>query len=1033
MKKNLHVIIVEDSDDDAKLLMRELTRGGYSVISERVQTASDLKRALERGGPELILSDYAMPGFDGEAALRIVKESARDLPFIFVSGTMGEDIAVGAMKAGAHDYVMKGNLVRLVPAIERELRDAAERRQHREAEKQMRMSEHKYRHLFRSMSDAALLIAEGTEKIIDANEQAEILFGRTRGEMLGLTRADLYPASQNGQLQGRNHDSASGVPAGWESVVQRRNGTAVPVHVCVSRIQLYERPFLLTLFRDISERKQAEAALRSVLRHARTFVMHGVVTAPDGWQPDAPGWSAADFNWQSRFQDEEAAREVLPLDVPNGKSYDDESWNAAKHPDDLKSMAAVATRAFATGASSWQQQFRCIDRHGRVHWFTQAASIETVGHGRWRVTTINKDITDRVLAEEALRTSEERLSTVFHLSPTAICIVRVADNRFVDVNEAFVDGTGYTREEIIGHTPTELQLWANPEDRAAILDELEKTGSAIAFKLRGRRKSGEISVGLASMTKITLNGADHLLSLIQDFTEIERAEEARRESDQRFRQLTESIDEVFWLTDVSKKQMIYVSPAFPHVWGRSCESIYAAPQSWLDTVHTDDRTRVHAAQELQTTGNYDLEYRIVRPDGVVRWIHERAFPVKDAKGELYRIAGVASDITVRRDLEEQFRQAQKMEAVGQLAGGIAHDFNNLLTVIQMQSSLLLADMREIPGVVTGVQQIMDAAKRASTLTRQLLTFSRRQAQAARPLDLADTIGNMAKMLRRILGEDISLESRFAPGLPHVHADAGMMEQVLMNLVVNARDAMPRGGHLVITLDAATFNAEYAAAHPPAIAGQFVCLKVSDTGDGIPPEIKARIFEPFFTTKEVGKGTGLGLATVFGIVQQHEGWIDVESEVGVGTTFKVFLPAIGKSALPVAPVDRVPAIRGGSETILIVEDDLMVRAITGAALRQRGYHVVEAGTAADALVRWDEIKGKVDLLVTDLIIPGGVSGNILAEQLLQRRPSLPVIYTTGYSTESISRQLQLEPGKNYLEKPYSLADLAIIVRYRLNHR
>jgi two-component system cell cycle sensor histidine kinase/response regulator CckA len=258
-----------------------------------------------------------------------------------------------------------------------------------------------------------------------------------------------------------------------------------------------------------------------------------------------------------------------------------------------------------------------------------------------------------------------------------------------------------------------------------------------------------------------------------------------------------------------------------------------------------------------------------------------------------------------------------------------------------------------------------------------------------------------------------------------------MEQVLMNLVVNARDAMPSGGRLTIALDPVTLDAGYAATHPPAAAGNFVCLRVTDTGGGIAHEIQNRIFEPFFTTKEVGKGTGLGLATVFGIVQQHRGWIELESEVGCGTTFRVFLPALRKNAVLTAVSETRSAVLGGSETILLVEDEGPVRALAAAALRKRGYHVIEAGSAADALKRWDESQGKVDLLFTDLIMPGGISGKELAEQLLQRRPNLRIVYTTGYSTELIGRQLKLESGRNYLEKPYSIVDLAAAVRRRLD--
>jgi PAS domain S-box-containing protein len=1028
MKKPLHVLIVEDSEDDALLLVRELTRGGYDVTARRVETAEEFRTELANKQWEAILSDYALPRFSGEAALRMARESGLDLPFIFVSGTMGEDIAVGAMKAGAHDYVMKGNLTRLLPAMERELRDAIERRQHRNAELQMKMSEHKYRHLFRSMSDAALLISADSDRVIDANEQAEILFGRTRDRLLGLESARLC-AIPTGSGESALAEVPPHLAGGFESVVSQPGGATVAVHVVISHIQLYERPLRLVLFRDISERKRTEAALRNVLRHARTIVAEAEVTAPPGWNPADGTGRAADFLWTWHFPDAATAQEVLPLDVPADRYQ--EGWDAAKDPDDKARIAVVAERAFAAGESGWQMEFRCLDRQGRRHVFTQAAFIEITDCGHWRVTTINKDITARVEAEEALRMSEERLATIFTLSPTAICIVRSSDNRFVDVNEAFIKGCGYARQELIGRTPDELRLWEDAAERGAILREVQARGTAVAFKLKGRRKNGEVGVGLSSMTRIILNGEEHLLSLIQDITELERAEEARRESDRRFRQLAESIDEVFWLTDVDKQQMIYISPAYRCIWGRTCESLYAAPQSWLEAVHPEDRERVRAALKLQAGGDYDIEYRIVRPDGSIRSIHERAFPVKDVSGITYRIAGVASDITVRRELEEQFRQAQKMEAVGQLAGGIAHDFNNLLTVIQLQSSFLADMLHSNHEAEQGVRQIMDAANRAANLTRQLLTFSRRQTPAARDIDLGEVLGGMTKMLRRILGEDISMESRLAPGLPCVHADPGMMEQILMNLAINARDAMPTGGRLTISLDRVVIEPAQAAQHPPATAGPFVCLTVSDTGCGIAPEIRSRIFEPFFTTKEIGRGTGLGLATVFGIVKQHQGWIELDSEVGKGTAFRVFLPAKIQAQREVGAAEVTSPVPGGSESILLVEDEETVRTLAATALRQLGYRVIEAGTVAEALQQWETAGGKVDLLLTDLIMPGGLSGQDLAERLFRKAPELRVIYTTGFSSSPIASQMHLEKGLNFLAKPYSFSELAEMVRHQLD--
>ena len=406
-------------------------------------------------------------------------------------------------------------------------------------------------------------------------------------------------------------------------------------------------------------------------------------------------------------------------------------------------------------------------------------------------------------------------------------------------------------------------------------------------------------------------------------------------------------------------------------------------------------------------------------------------PVRDGAGKHYGRIWTFRDITSRRRLEEQFRQAQKMEAVGQLAGGIAHDFNNLLSVIQMQSSMLLTSPSGAAEITDGLQEIVGAAERAANLTRQLLNFSRQSVSEAREIDLAEVTERMTSLFHRLLGDDITLETRLAPALPQVSADAGMIEQVLMNLVVNARDAMPAGGRMTVSLDLAIIDAEYVTAHPRARVGRFVRLGVSDTGSGIPPEFLTRIFEPFFTTKEVGKGTGLGLASVFGIVEAHHGWIEVTSAVERGTTFLLHLPALD------GPVKETSAAAGtliaspGTETILLAEDDEAVRNVVSAVLRRNGYRVLEADSGAAAVTCWENRVRPIHLLLTDLVMAGGMSGGELARELMARQPGLKVIYSSGYSSEIVNGELELAHGRNFLPKPSSAFDLADIVRRRLD--
>jgi signal transduction histidine kinase/ActR/RegA family two-component response regulator len=389
------------------------------------------------------------------------------------------------------------------------------------------------------------------------------------------------------------------------------------------------------------------------------------------------------------------------------------------------------------------------------------------------------------------------------------------------------------------------------------------------------------------------------------------------------------------------------------------------------------------------------------------------------------------EMVQRAGLEEQLRQAQKMEAVGQLAGGVAHDFNNLLTVILGHVGLMRSAGLEEPDLVESAREIEAAAERARNLTRQLLAFSRRQVLTMRPVDLNEVLGNLAKMLQRLLGEHVALQVNYAPDLPSVQADVHSVEQVVINLAVNARDAMPQGGALIITTRVVRLDTTQLQQNPDAKPGRHVCLEVSDEGCGMDAATLQRIFEPFFTTKPPGKGTGLGLATAYGIVKQHLGWMEVASAVGKGTTFKVFLPAEAGRAAPSKAKAPQLRVAGGSETLLIVEDEDALRQFTVRWLRRHGYQVLEARDGPAALEIWAEKRASIQLVMTDLVMPGGMNGKELSERLLQDRPELPLIFTTGYSEEAMKGGLELREDFNYLPKPYLPAHLAKIIRENLD--
>jgi PAS domain S-box-containing protein len=408
------------------------------------------------------------------------------------------------------------------------------------------------------------------------------------------------------------------------------------------------------------------------------------------------------------------------------------------------------------------------------------------------------------------------------------------------------------------------------------------------------------------------------------------------------------------------------------------------------------------------------------------------FPFQDAAGRRF-LGGMALDITERkkteeklRQTEDQFRQVQKMEAIGRLAGGVAHDFNNLLTIILGYSELMLGRLEPADTRRDLIVQIKNAGDRAASLTRQLLAFSRQQVLAPKVLDLNVVVTETEKMLRRLIGEDITLTTVLDPTLGQVKADPGQIEQVIMNLAVNARDAMPEGGNLTIETGNVELDEAYAKVHPEARAGNYVMLAVSDTGCGMDEAIKARIFEPFFTTKEAGKGTGLGLATVYGIVNQSGGSIYVYSELGRGTTFKIYLPLVEAKKPSAGPQTSPSKIPSGKETLLLVEDEGAVRAMTRHILETCGYRILEASHGAEAIQTCEQSQDPIHLLVTDVVMPG-IGGRQLAETLRSKHPELKVLYLSGYTDDAVVRHGVLEAGTNFLQKPFTPSSLAQKVR------
>jgi signal transduction histidine kinase/CheY-like chemotaxis protein len=486
----------------------------------------------------------------------------------------------------------------------------------------------------------------------------------------------------------------------------------------------------------------------------------------------------------------------------------------------------------------------------------------------------------------------------------------------------------------------------------------------------------------------------------------------------------------------STSRFSYMSAGVRRVHGVEAEAVMADAMLLLGQM---DASIVPAFLEAEARSARDLtdfamDLTGTHANGKRFCVLAQSRPWKSVTGQVHW-DGFTVDVTERRaetqryqELQAQFHQAQKMEAIGQLAGGVAHDFNNILTSIMMQTELGAMGGAPESEVRESLEQIRADAERAAKLTRQLLLFSRREIMQSKDVDLNDVVTHVGKMLQRIIGEDVQLSLSLSKDAVLARADVGMLEQVLLNLAVNARDAMPSGGTLSLSTDTVAADADFARAHPDATAGErYAMFSMSDTGVGIAADVLPHIFEPFFTTKGPGKGTGLGLATAFGIVKQHEGWVHVESDGVRGTTFKVFLPARSERAKEPGSTRLTPS--GGSGTILFVEDDQAVRAVTERVLVRTGYKVISAESGEAALLAFEEAKGKVDLLLTDVVMPG-MDGLELARRLVLAQPRLKVIYTSGYSVDLAGRALDLAPGQAFVQKPALPRELLAVVHQTL---
>ena len=905
-------------------------------------------------------------------------------------------------------------------------------------EKNLRGSEERFRTLVEQASDG-IFVHDVEGQLLDVNRSACESLGYTRKEMLRMNATDF----EQGVLLEEVRHIWRGLQPGNSQIVRgrhrRKNGTTYPVEVNVACYEIQGQRMFAALARNLSGRKEYEDQLAqsvSLLRATIESSGSGILVV------DAEGKIAT---YNNRFL------EMWRIPVELVTQSDDRALlnvvlNQLKEPDQfLKRVKELYAQPEADGYDTlYLKDGRIYDRVARP----QRLGDKIIG----RVWSF-RDMTRQARAEKSM----ELQNVALEAAANAILITD-AHGCIEWANPAFTHTSGYTLEECLGKNPRDLSK--SGKHGKEFFEGMWKTilaGIVWHGELTNRRKDGAIYQEEMTITPLMdeENRISHFVAIKQDITERKKTVEALAISQAMYSTLVEQMPACVFRKDADGR-FVFINTRFCElerlkpeaIIGRDAKELaeYKLQLARDKKQNVGDITEInyallgfgHHKTIMQTGQTIEINEEYSLPSGEKRFFQAVKSPVFDSNKIVIGSQGVMFDITdkirtekERQNLEAQLRQSQKMEAVGQLSGGVAHDFNNILTVIQGNAALLQGLDLEPSEIRDCANQIARASDRAAGLTRQLLMFARKQQMQAVNLDLNETVAQMTKMLQRILGEDIILRSEYSPALPLIHADTGMIEQIILNLAVNARDAMPSGGQLTIHTKLENFKPASSQTSNPET--RHVCMSITDTGCGIAPEILPRIFEPFFTTKEVGKGTGLGLATVYGIVQQHHGEITVVSELGKGTTFNVYFPAVATTEAAKTETSAKPILPWGDETILLVEDEFPLRTFVSDLLERCGYTVLEAESGPAALKIWKEQRDHIQLLLTDIIMPENMNGIELGRQLQAEKSSLKIIHTSGYVGKVEDRHTSLKEGVNFIRKPFKPEALAEIIRKNLDDK
>jgi len=880
----------------------------------------------------------------------------------------------------------------------------------KDIEENLQESEEKYRRQFEKALDAIFIADVETGILIDCNRAASKLVEREKSELIGEHQCILHPPEEIKGEFSKTFKQHLKEKEGQilEAQVITKKGEIKDVSIKANVFEAKGKKLLQGIFRDITERKKAEEAMRESEQKYRDLYDN----APDMYHSLDKDGIIIDCNeTEARMlgykKEEIIGRPVTDFFTEESRRLFEKDFPRLNEENKLINIEREFVRKDGTIFPAMLNVFTEYDVNGK---FVKAR-------------TISRDITALIQAENALRDSEKKYRNLVDNALVGIYKTSLKGD-ILYANKALVNMLEFdSLEEMM--SVNVLTTYKSPDDREELIKNLVRKNKINNFETELITKTG-------NSKNIILNATlekDIVSGMMMDITKRKKAEKVLQDSEERYKHLLKSVTDYVYTVQIEEGRPVRTShgPGCKAVTGYTPEEFAADPYLWFRMVYDDDKEFVSKQAERMLSGETvsPLEHRIFHKNGAIRWVRNSTVPLYDDKGHIIAYDGLISDITDRKRLEEQLLHAQKIEAIGQLAGGIAHDFNNILTAIIGFGSLLKMDIGEDDPLRSYVTQILSSAERAANLTRALLAFSRKQIINLRPVNLNEIINILEKLLSRLIGEDIELSIFLTDEDLTVIADSTQIEQVLMNLATNARDAMPDGGILIIRTELVEFDHKFIKAHGYGRPGSYALISVEDTGEGIDEKIKERIFEPFFTTKEVGKGTGLGLSMVYGIIKQHEGYITVYSEPGKGTTFRIYLPLI-KSKVEEVKKAEFLYIMTGTETVLIAEDDAQVREFTKEAFEGYGYKVIEAADGEDAIKAFNENKDNVRLLVLDVIMPKK-NGKEVYDEIKKVRPDIKAIFMSGYTADIIHKKGILEEGVDFILKPISLDELLIKAR------